>query len=181
MSCEVHRSPSSALSPLTSLTTWASCVSTHYFPTAGPDPTPFLVEAKYLWPPLGSFPSHCELQQTNTRGLHSALQEGGPPPPLPFLGFSPVCPLWRRSCHSGRAQRVTSSLHVTTWIKWEGRRNHSGSTFSDLALPTIELMLLALDQLLSWLKPHRDEEFDLRSRVEPPWRQKLFFIFIFSK
>ena len=35
------------------------CVSAHHFPTAGPDPTPFLVEAKCLWPPLGSFPSRC--------------------------------------------------------------------------------------------------------------------------
>ena len=26
-------------------------------------------------------------------------------------------PLPRRPCHSGRAQQVTSSLHVTTWIK----------------------------------------------------------------
>lgn len=121
MSCEVHRSPSSALSPLTSLATSASVLVLTISPLLAQTPLHFLwrqnvcgllweafhhtvsckrqtqTSALHCSPALGPLTASVTSCSASwwfgcalSRGLHSALQEGGPPSPLPFRGFSPA-------------------------------------------------------------------------------------------
>ena len=147
-SCEDHRSPSSALDPLTSLATSASVLVLTISPLLAQTPLHFLWRQNIcglLWEAFHQTVNvSCKKQKPLPCAAHlllalsqrlspSAQHQGlGVPCPgvsaplsrkgAPLLLFpSEVSllprPLPRRPCHSERAQQVTSSLHVTTWIK----------------------------------------------------------------
>ena len=147
MSCEVHRSPSSALSPLTSLATSASVLVLTISPLLAQTPLHFLwrqnvassgklsitlLAAKDKHKPLPctahlllALSQHLSPPAQHPGGLgvpcpgDSTLLSRKGAPLLLFPSEASLLPrpLPRRPCHSGRAQQVTSSLHVTTWIK----------------------------------------------------------------
>ena len=119
MSCEDHRSPSSALSLLTSFATSTSVLVLTISPLLAQTPLHFLWRQNVcglLWEafhhavsckkqrktsaspgspalgPLTASVTSCSVSWwfgcALSRGLCSALQEGGPPSPVPFSGFS---------------------------------------------------------------------------------------------
>lgn len=151
MSCEDHRSPSSALSLLTSLatSTSTSVLALTISPLLAQTPLHFLWRQNVcglLWEAFHhavsckkqtkknlclarltrSWPSHsiCHLLLSIlvvwvclVQGTLLRSPGRGPPFSCSLQWFLLPRPLPGRSCHYGRARQVTSSLHVTTWIK----------------------------------------------------------------